>query len=65
MRKYKVTVVYESGAKVTMRCKAFSIEKTPGQGITSVEWDKPRPRPLVFGVGHVVAVWSKRAWFPW
>ncbi len=64
MRRHKVTVIYESGAKVTTRCKGFEVAKSEGRGITGVKWLDARPEPLAVGLDHVVAVWSKKRW-PW
>lgn len=64
MRRHKVTVIYESGAKVTTRCKNFTVDHSPGRGIIELGWDKARPKPLAIGIDHVVAVWSKRSWWP-
>ncbi|MES2532849.1 MAG: hypothetical protein V4636_17545 [Pseudomonadota bacterium] len=65
MRTIKVTVVYESGVKVTTRCKDFMVYGHDTRGITSIEWEDARPRPNAIGLDHVVAVWSKKSWWPW
>ncbi len=64
MRLVKVTIVYKSGAKVTFRCKEFTVKTNTVTGrIMSLEWDTPRPRPLEIGcLDEIVAVWSRRVW---
>lgn len=66
MRRVKVTIIYKSGAKITLRCKSFSVSSSRLDGsITKLEWDDSVPRPLDAGVADVVAVWSRTVWRWW
>lgn len=59
-RRISVTVVYRSGAVVRFRCAAISVTESRSGGITRIEWDDARPRPLRLGVDDVAAVYTKR-----
>lgn len=64
MRLVKVTIIYKSGAKVRLRCKAFSVSRSTLDGeTTTIKWDDARPRPLLLGLGEIAAVWSRKAWW--
>lgn len=65
MRRARVTIVYKSGATVTLRCKAFSVSTSKLDGhVTGVSWKDAKPEPLLAGVDEIVAVWSHvRRWW--
>ena len=55
-----VTIIYKSGAKVHFKCKNFTCRKQ-GSTLLEANWDgirKNDPRPLLFGVEEVAAVWD-------
>lgn len=64
MRLAKVTIIYRSGAKMTLRCKNFTVKTSTVDGrITELSWEKPRPQPLEIGsLDQIVAVWSRKVW---
>lgn len=53
---HRVTVLYKSGNQITFYTDRFSVKHNP----LKVEWGtiKPRsPRPLLFGLDHIEAIW--------
>ncbi len=63
MRRVKVTLIYDNGARVTLRCKSFTVHtSTLTKDITRLSWTAAKPDPLHAGVDHVVAVFSRKVW---
>lgn len=55
-----VTVIYKSGAKVQIKCKSFGVKKN-GSSLREVEWESPKPRPMLFGIDEVAAIYEGEA----
>ena len=56
----KITVLYKSGAKVTIKCESFTCFRRGGE-LTKIEWDSPQPKPLFIGVDNIAAVYEGKA----
>ena len=52
-----LTVIYKSGAKMDLTCDSFEV-RMRGAEVVEVLWEKPRPRPMFFGVDNVEAIYQ-------
>jgi hypothetical protein len=59
-RRSTVTIGYKSGAKVRVRAKSFKVTRLHGGG-KEAEWENVWPRPLLFGIDDVAAIYEGRA----
>lgn len=57
MRNKTITIIYKSGAKVTLKCKTFTCSFRNG-ALLEVTWEDPKPRPMFFGVDSVEAIYE-------
>jgi hypothetical protein len=63
LRLTRVTIVYKSGATMTLRCQSFTVKLSRLDGeITALEWKRALPQPLCAGVEEVAAVFSGPVW---
>jgi len=57
MRRHKVVVIYKSGARVQLKTDKFELTKEGGR-LVSVDWGNARPRPMLFGIDEIAAIYE-------
>jgi hypothetical protein len=58
----RVTVIYKSGAMMEFTADKFSLSRSPlTSELTAANWMNASPRPLLFGLDDVAAVFVEEA----
>lgn len=55
-----LTIIYRSGARIDLTCDDYTITKSHGT-LTRIELTNARPKPLLYGIDEIVAVWRMDA----
>lgn len=53
-----VRIIYKSGAVQDVECENFTVLFSPAKGLTRIEWENARPRPLFLGIDDIAAVYE-------
>lgn len=57
MTKGNVLIIYKSGAQVKVECDECIIKKSGGE-LRSITLTGATPRPMLYGINDIAAVWS-------
>lgn len=55
--RYKITINYKSGIKMTVYADEFNIKRNSVHGLTSADWENLKPRPLFLGIDDIESIW--------